>query len=280
MEFRGKVALVTGSSGGIGKAVAIALAKEGADVILASRNVPNMEKVVKEVENLGRKAVAIRCDVSIDESVAAMKEQALKAFVGLDVLVNNAGVGIRGALEDVSLDDWRFIINTNLMGYIRVVHAFLPHFLERGRGYIVNVSSIQAMAYGAEMLNTPYVTTKAGVIGFTDCLSSYLRPRGIKVSCLVPGGVLTEIAGNSRYVGSEERQKELRDRDKQLTRGPRFLTAEQCAAGLLEGMKKENYLILTPPGMAQMLKAQGRDIEMYNAYVANPPPPRMPPPRQ
>ena len=208
-----------------------------------------------------------------------MKDKALQAFKNIDILINNAGVGIRGSLEDVSLDDWRYIVNTNLMGYIRVVHVFLPHFMNRGSGYIVNVSSIQAMVYGAEMLNTPYITTKAGIIGFTDCLSTTLRPKGIKVSCLIPGGVITEIAANSRFVGSEDRKKELREHDLQFTKGPMFLTAEQCAAGLLEGMKKEEYLILTPPGMAQMLKAQGRDVDIFNAWVANPPPPRMPPPK-
>jgi NAD(P)-dependent dehydrogenase (short-subunit alcohol dehydrogenase family) len=278
MEFEGKTAVVTGSSGGIGKAVAIALSKEGADIVLASRNMENMEAVKKEIEKLGRKAIAIKCDVSKDNDVIDMKDKAIAFFGNIDILINNAAVGIRGLLEDVSLDDWRYIIETNLMGYIRNVMAFLPHFIERGSGYIVNVSSIQAMAYGAEMLNTPYITTKAGIIGFSDCLSSYLRSMGIKVSCLIPGGVITQIANNSRYVGSEERKKELRDRDLQFTRGPMFLTAEQCAAGLLEGMKKEDYLILTPSSMAQMLKAQGRDIEVYNAYVANPPPPRMPPP--
>jgi NAD(P)-dependent dehydrogenase (short-subunit alcohol dehydrogenase family) len=279
MEFKEKTAVVTGSSGGIGKAVAIALAREGADVVLASRNMENMEAVKKEIEKLGRKAIAIKCDVSKDNDVTGMKDKAIAFFGNIDILVNNAAVGIRGSLEDVSLDDWRYLINTNLMGYIRVIQAFLPHLLKMGSGYIVNVSSIQAMAYGAEALNTPYITTKAGIIGFTDCLSSYLRSRGIKVSCLIPGGVITNIADNSRYVGSEERKKELRDRDRQFTGGPMFLTAEQCAAGLLEGMKKEDYLILTPPNMTQMLKAQGRDIEMFNDYVANPPPPRMPPPQ-
>ncbi len=278
MEFKGKTAVVTGSSGGIGKAIAIALAREGVDVVLASRNVPNMEAVKREIQGLGQRAVAIQCDVSSDESVAAMKDKALKAFGNIDILINNAAVGIRGSLEDVSLDDWRYIINTNLMGYIRNIHAFLPHFLKRSSGYIVNVSSIQALAYGAEMLNTPYITTKAGIIGLTDCLSSYLRPRGIKVSCLIPGGVITEIADNSRYVGSEKRKKELRENDAVATKLPFFLTAAQCAEGLLEGMKKEEYLILTPPNMAQMLKAQGRDIAVFNAYVANPPPPRMPRP--
>lgn len=277
MEFKGKTAVVTGSSGGIGKAVAIALAKEGADVVLASRNVPNMEAVKKEIEALGRRAVTIKCDVSEDESVIAMRDKAMKAFGNIDILINNAAVGIRGSLEDVSLDDWRYIINTNLMGYIRNVHAFLTHFMKRGSGYIINVSSIQALAYGAEMLNTPYITTKAAIIGLTDCLSSYLRPRGIKVSCLIPGGVITEIAHNSRFVGSEERKKELRAQDEEGTKLPIFLTPQQCAEGLIDGMKKEDYLILVPAGMAEILKSQGRDVGMFNAYVANPPPPRMPP---
>ena len=279
MDFKGKKAVVTGSSGGIGKAIAIAMAKAGADVVLASRNIPNLEAVKKEIESIGRKAVVVKCDTADDASVAAMKDKAIKAFGNIDILVNNAAVGIRGSLEDVSLDDWRYIININLMGYVRNVHAFLRHFIERGSGYIVNVSSVQALAYGAEMLNTPYITTKAAITGLTDCLSAYLRPKGIKVSCLIPGGVITNIAENSRFVGSEERKKELRDRDTQLTRGPMFLTAEQCAEGLMAGMKKEDYLILVPERMGEMLKAQGRDIERYNAYVANPPPPRFPPPK-
>jgi NAD(P)-dependent dehydrogenase (short-subunit alcohol dehydrogenase family) len=274
MDFKDRTALVTGSSGGIGRAVAIALAKEGADVILASRNVSKLEEVKKEIEALGQKAAVIRCDVSVDESVTTMQEKAFKAFKDIDILINNAGIGIRGSLEDTGLDDWQYIININLMGQIRVVHAFLPYFLTRGSGYIVNVSSIQAMAYGGVMLNTPYVTTKAGIIGFTDCLSATLRPKGIMVSCLIPGGVITDIAANSRYVGSEERKKELREKDAVESKLPYFLTAEQCAAGLLEGMKKEDYLILTPPSLARMLQLQGRDVNVFNAFVKNPVKPR------
>jgi NAD(P)-dependent dehydrogenase (short-subunit alcohol dehydrogenase family) len=278
MEFKGKTALVTGSSGGIGKEVAVLLAKEGADVVLASRNIPNMETVKREIEGMGQRAVVIRCDVTDDESVAAMKGKALEGFGNIDILINNAAVGIRGLPEDTGLDDWRYIIDINLMGYIRVLSAFLPHFLERGSGYIVNVSSIQALAYGSEVLNTAYITTKAGILGLTDCISAYLRPKGIVVSCLIPGGVRTEIKNNSRYVGSPEWIKQMQADEEKFWKLPIFLTPEQCAEGLLEGMKKEEYLILVPASMAEMVKAQGRDVAMLNAYVANPPPPRMPPP--
>lgn len=279
MDFKGKTAVVTGSSGGIGKAIAILLAKEGADVVLAARNVPNMDIVKKEIEALGRRSALIQCDTSKDDSVAEMGKKALQAFGHIDILINNAAFGVRGALEDVSMDDWRDIVNTNLLGYVRCVHAFLPHFLQRQSGYIVNVSSIQAMSWGAEMLNTPYIVTKAGIIGLSDCLSAYLRTKGIKVSCLIPGGVITNIGENSRFVGTEEYKKEARERDMKFTKNPMFLTAEQCAAGLLAGMKREDYIILTPPNMTDMLKPQGRDIDALNAYVKNPPPPRFPPPK-
>jgi len=279
MEFTGKTAVVTGSSGGIGKAVAIALAKEGTDIVLASRNMANMQAVKKEIEALGRRAVAIECDVSKDESVAAMRDKALDAYGNIDILINNAAVGVRGLLEDIGLEDWKFIINTNIMGYVRNVEAFLPHFMKRGSGYIVNVSSIQALGYTPEPLNIAYITTKGGIISLTEAIHGYLRPKGIKVSCLIPGAVATEISNNSRFVGPEERVKKMKDDAREFWKLPIFLTPEQEANGLIEGMKKEDFFILVPANMLQMLKTQGIDIAALNAYIANPPqmPSRMPP---
>jgi short-subunit dehydrogenase len=278
MDFKGKTAVVTGSSGGIGRAVAIALAKEGADIVLASRNVANMNKVKAQIEKLGRKAVVIATDCSVDESIAAMAKQAIKAFGKIDILVNNAAVGVRGTLEDISLEDWKFIINTNLMGYIRNVKAFLEHFEANKSGYIVNVSSIQGIGYVPEPLNIAYITTKAGIIGFTTAIHGYLKSKGIKVSCLLPGAVNTEISNNSRFVGSPEKIKKMQDDAKEFWKLPIFLTSEQEADGLIEGMKKEDFLIFVPENMKQMVKGQGLDMDAYNSYVANPPPMRMGPP--
>jgi short-subunit dehydrogenase len=281
MEFNNKTALVTGSSGGIGAAVAIALAKEGADIVLASRNLANMEKVKRIIEGSGRKAVAIECDVSSDESVIAMRDKALKTFKNIDILVNNAGVGVRGFIEDISMEDWRYIFNTNMFGYIRNIEAFLPHFEKRGSGYIVNVSSIQALGYSPEPLNIAYIATKGGIIALTTAIHSYLIPRGIKVSCLIPGAVNTEISNNSRFVGSPEHIQQMKDEAAEFWKLPIFLTPEQEADGLIEGMKKEEFLIVVPANMKQNLKAQGWDIDAYNSYAANPPPMRMgPPPRK
>jgi short-subunit dehydrogenase len=266
VDFKGKTAVVTGSSGGIGRGVAIALAKEGVDVVLASRNVPNMEAVKKEIEALGRRAVVIKCDVSKDEDVFKMRDAAIKAFGRIDILINNAGVGVRGLLENVKMADWEYIVNTNLLGYVRNVQAFLPHFMERKSGYIVNVSSIQALGYTAEKLNIPYITTKAGILGLSECLFGYLGPMGIKVSCLVPGAVNTEISNNSRFVGSPEQIQKMKDDAAQFWKLPIFLTPEQEANGLIEGMKKEDYIILVPDSR-KMLMPQGRDIDKLNSFL-------------
>jgi short-subunit dehydrogenase len=269
MDFKGKKAVVTGASSGIGRAAAVLMAKEGADVALAARNLVNLQAVKKEIEALGRKAVAIECDVTKDAGVAAMKDKALKALGSIDILHNCAGIGLRGSLEDVAIADWQNILDINLMGYVRTVTAFLPYFLKRGSGCIINTSSIQAMGYGMEDLNTPYVTTKAAIIGFTECLSSYLRGQGIKVFLHIPGGVTTNIAETSVYIGSEARKKQLKENDANFRVRSGFLTPEQCAGQLLEGIKNEQYMILTPPGMAQMLKGQGTDVDALNAFVKN-----------
>jgi 3-oxoacyl-[acyl-carrier protein] reductase len=266
MDFKGKTAVVTGSSGGIGKGIAIALAKEGVDIVLASRNVPNMEKVKSEIEGLGRRALVVECDVSKDEGVFKMRDIAIKEFRNIDILVNNAAVGVRGLLENVKMEDWEYIINTNLLGYVRNVQAFLPHFIARRSGYFVNVSSIQALAYTAEKLNIPYITTKAGILGLSECLYGYLGPMGIKMSCLVPGAVKTEISHNSRFVGSEKEQKKMRAKDDDFFKMPFFLTADQEAAGLIEGMKREDYIILVPDSRDRLLP-QGCDIDKLNVFL-------------
>jgi NAD(P)-dependent dehydrogenase (short-subunit alcohol dehydrogenase family) len=273
MDFKGKTAVVTGSSGGMGKGIAIALAKEGADIILTSRNLPKLEAVKKEIEALGRRAVVIKCDTSRDDDVFKMAEAAIKAFGKIDILINNAAVGIRGRLEDTKMADWEFLVNTNIMGYVRVVQAFLPHYLATKSGYIVNVSSIQALGYTPGTQNIPYIVTKAGIISLSECLFGYLGPMGVKVSCLIPGGVLTDMGANARYVGSAEEIKEMKAKDEEFTKQVKsgktsfhFLTPEELAAGLLEGMRKEDYII-SVPDFRTMLKEQGRDIDMLNAFL-------------
>jgi NAD(P)-dependent dehydrogenase (short-subunit alcohol dehydrogenase family) len=266
VNFKNKTAVITGSSGGIGEQVALAMAREGADIVLAARNAEKLEKVKKAVEALGRKAVAVTCDVTRDMDVLALRDVALEAFGEVDIIVNNAAAAIRGRLEDTSMDDWEYIIDTNLLGYVRVVQAFLPHLLARKSGYLVNVSSVQALGYTGETMNIPYITSKAGIIGFTECLYGYLGPRGIKVSCLIPGGVRTDIHASARFVGTEEEKVAMLAEGNEAMKMPFFLSPEEEAAGLIEGMKREDYLILVPDSRRQLLP-QGRDIDTLNAFM-------------
>ena len=115
-------------------------------------------------------------------------------------------------------------------------------------------------------MNIPYITTKAGIIGFTECLYGYLGPKGIKVSCLIPGGVRTDIHVNSTFVGSEEDKARMLAEGTEMMKTPFFLSPEQLAEGLLEGMRKEEYLILVPDSRARLLP-QGRDIDTLNAFM-------------
>jgi NAD(P)-dependent dehydrogenase (short-subunit alcohol dehydrogenase family) len=273
VDFKNKIALVTGSSGGAGKGIALALAKAGADIILVSRNMSKLESVKKEIEALGRRAAVIQCDTSKDADVINMQDAAIKTWGRVDILINNAAVGIRGPLEDTKMSDWEFIINTNLMGYIRVAQSFVRHFMERKSGYIVNVASIQALGYTPGTHNIPYIVSKAGIISFSECLLAYLGPLGIKVSCLIPGGIDTDMPANARFVGSPQTIQELKAADaifiKQATSGKgsyRFLTPDELAAGLLAGMQKEDYII-SVPDFRPMLKLQGRDIDVLNAFL-------------
>jgi NAD(P)-dependent dehydrogenase (short-subunit alcohol dehydrogenase family) len=271
MDLAGKVAVVTGASGGIGRAVAIAMAKQGANVVLAARNNQALAAACEEIEKIGQRAIGVSCDVKNDTDVANLEQKALQTFGKVDILVNNAAVGVRGRIENVTLPDWEFIIQTNLLGYIRNVRAFLPHFLAQKSGYIVNVSSVQGLDIIHDPLNIAYITTKCAILGFSECLYASLRPRGINVSCLCPGGTSTDMGVNTRFVGSQQEIQAMRENDEKLFKMPFMMKPEVLAEGLIEGMQEERYLILFPGERAKQfeldLLEQGRNIQQLNAFL-------------
>jgi len=271
MDLAGKVAVVTGASEGIGRAVAIAIAKQGANVVLAARNIRMLDEARAEIEKAGHKALGIKCDVTQDEDVANLTQKTIQTFGKVDILVNNAGVGVRGRFENITLPDWESIIQTNLLGYIRMVRAFLQYFLAQKSGYVVNVSSVQGLDIIHDPLNIAYITTKCGILGFSECLYAYLRPQGINVSCLCPGGTRTSMGMNTRFVGNPSEAAAMRERDEKLFKQPFMMEPEVLAEGLIEGMKEERYLILFPGEMARQFQRnlldQGRDIQRLNVYL-------------
>ncbi|MBN1191595.1 MAG: SDR family oxidoreductase [Dehalococcoidales bacterium] len=270
MDVSGKKAVITGASSGIGRAVALVLAREGADIMLVARDEVRLASVRQEIEAMGRRALITLCDTTKDDDVAAMKDKVISSFGTIDILVNNAGVATRGRLEAYTIADWQGLINTNLFGYVRCISAFLPLFLQRRSGYIINVSSVLGLGYSGDVLNTTYITTKSAIIGLSEAMVGY-KKQGIKVSCFCPGAVATNIAQNARFIGSAEEIEQMRMKDQSRCASSSLPQSEEVAEALLEGIRREDFLILPDDELAEMLLQQGYDVGKLNSFLKNPP---------
>jgi 3-oxoacyl-[acyl-carrier protein] reductase len=188
----GKVALVTGGNRGIGRGVVEALAAEGATVALTSRTAEHAERAAREV---GHGAIGLGCDVRDYDAVRAAFAAVKQRAGGLDVLVNNAGVGIFGPIADLKPEDWRTVIETNLNGVFYCTHEAIPLMRARGGGYVFNVSSLAGI--NAFPNGGAYNASKFGLNGFSEVLMQEVRYDGIRVSYLMPGSVATEFGRGS-----------------------------------------------------------------------------------
>ena len=197
MKLEGKVAIVTGASRGIGKAIALALAREGAEVVVAARTeeetgpLPGtIHKTADEIRALGRRALAIKTDVTKEEQVAEMVRRALEEFGHIDILVNNAGITIPGTVIDIPIKRWDLIIAVNLRGTFLCTKAVLPIMVEKRSGSIINLSSILA---SREIVGSvAYGVTKAAIERFTYGLAEEVKEYNIAVNALCPGYTDTE----------------------------------------------------------------------------------------
>jgi NAD(P)-dependent dehydrogenase (short-subunit alcohol dehydrogenase family) len=188
--LEGKVALVTGASQGLGRALALAYAGEGASLVLNSRREEGVRPVAEKVENLGAEVIALAADVSEGANVEGMVGAAVERFGHVDVLVNNAGLlGPRVRIEDYPEDEWRRVIDANLTGPYLVSKAAIPHMKEGGS--IINVVSGVSVEGRAEW--GAYSVSKFGVEGLTQILAAELEGRGIRVNAVDPGGMRTDM---------------------------------------------------------------------------------------
>ena len=204
-NLNGRVAVVTGASSGIGVAAARLLVEEGVSVVLAARRKDRLDALAAE---LGDKAVVVEADVGDAEQVARLFDQVRERFGGLDLLVNNAGVGINGAFADTRPADWRTQIDANLYGVLHCTHAAIPLLRGREGAMIASVASVGGR-YGIAGWSV-YNATKFAVVGFHDALRKELGTDGIRVSVIEPGSVWTEWGDN---VPEEQMRKRREDVD-------------------------------------------------------------------
>jgi NADP-dependent 3-hydroxy acid dehydrogenase YdfG len=203
-DLTGKVAVITGASSGIGEATARLLVKEGVSVVLAARRKERMDALVEE---LGDRAMAVAADVGDQQQVTALFDQVRERFGGLDLLFNNAGIGINGPFADTKPEDWKTQVDANLYGVFNCTHAAIPLLRGREGAMISSVSSVGGR-YGIAGWSV-YNATKFAVVGFHDALRKELGPDGIRVSLIEPGSVWTEWGHNVPEDVMRERRESL-----------------------------------------------------------------------
>ena len=190
-QLTNQIAVVTGAGRGIGRAIALKFANEGADVVVVSRTQENSEKVAAEIRALGRKAWAFAVDVADAAAVNAAAEKILAETTKVDILVNNAGVTRDGLLMRMADADWDVVLNTNLKGAFLVTKAFSRAMIKARSGRIINISSVIGLIGNAGQCN--YAASKAGLIGFTQSCAKELAGRGITVNAIAPGFIETDM---------------------------------------------------------------------------------------
>ena len=197
MELRGRTAVVTGGGSGIGRALALRAAREGANVVVADVDEAAMSAVVGEAQGLGVKALGVRTDVRERTQVQALAARAFETFGAVHLLCNNAGVAIWGGLETATSRDWEWVLGVNLWGVIHGIEAFVPRMIERGEpAHIVNTASMAGLIASKGL--GVYNTSKYAVVGLSETLAKDLKPHRIGVSVLCPMGVQTRIRDSER----------------------------------------------------------------------------------
>ncbi len=195
MNLNGKTAIVTGATKGIGRAIAEALVGEGMSVCISARKAEEIERTVEELNGVGEGRVAgAACDVRDYDEVKALVEHTVAEFGGVDVLVNNAGIGMFGRVEEMSPEDFRSVLETNLFGVFYCCREAIPQMKKRGGGYIINISSLAGANPHPQM--SAYNASKFALNGFSEALMQEVRHDGIKVSYIMPGSVNTAFGGD------------------------------------------------------------------------------------
>jgi NAD(P)-dependent dehydrogenase (short-subunit alcohol dehydrogenase family) len=242
-DFKNKVVVITGAASGIGKATAKAFAREGADLVIADNNTQGLEETAKEIHATGVRVLAKQLDVSDRKQVDSFAGVVMNERGHVDILINNAGVGVGGPLLDTSIEDYEWIFSINYWGVLYGLKAFLPHMVSRKYGHVVNIAS------GAGLCSIPamsaYCSTKFAVVGLSETLRSEVRKFGIGVSTICPGIINTNIVAQSRMhlqEGIRANHKRLVDFYRKFGWPP-----ERVAKAILSAVRRNRSIVPVGP---------------------------------
>jgi short-subunit dehydrogenase len=246
-EIRGKWALVTGAASGIGRAIAIRLAREGAHLFLVDIDEHNLANVVEEVRDAGVDAFGRRCDVADTGDVSAAVAEVLSRCGGVDILVNNAGITYYGRTERMTAENWDRLLRVNLQSHIQFTRELLPSLLARREAHVLNVCSILGLIGMPKV--TAYCTTKFAMVGFSESLRNEFGRQGLGVTALCPGFVTTNLFTNAPLEKSAEEHK----------LPPRAIctTPERVAKAAVKAIYRNRRLVVMEP-FARLMHATKR----------------------
>jgi NAD(P)-dependent dehydrogenase (short-subunit alcohol dehydrogenase family) len=263
-ELAGRVAVITGGASGIGRGVALALAKRAARIVIADINVERGAATAQDVEALGGAARFVDCDVTSDASVEDLRKQALEAFGRVDILMNNVGVLAAGDFEDIPLSAWDRCLRVNLLSCVRVTQAFLPELRAAGAragAHIVNTGSLAAL-FANEPKLTPYGASKAALVSLTETLAVTLRPDNIGVTCLCPGMVPSNIGEHVSVYGEGGGLGVFASRHVPVR------SADQIGELVVEAILNDRFLVTSGAIVQRVQQMRAADPDRFVASMA------------
>jgi short-subunit dehydrogenase len=235
MNFTDRVILITGASDGIGKRLALDLAARGAVIIGCGRSEERLGAVLTELQCISPRSITIKCDVSSREEVRAMVGKVLAAYDAVDILINNAGIGMRKPFVETPLETIEELMRTNYLGTVYCTHEVLPSMLARGRGHIVNISSVAGHIGTLNMAG--YCASKFAINGFSESLYPELKPRGIAVSVVCPGPVKTAFNRSFAQTSPKSPQRMI-------------ITPESVSQTVMTIIENKRFEMITPRSFA------------------------------
>jgi NAD(P)-dependent dehydrogenase (short-subunit alcohol dehydrogenase family) len=259
-SFDGKIAVVTGGGSGIGRALALALAREGARVVVADVDGAAAEATLRQAADAGGEGMAVRTDVASREEVAALADRVFDRYGRTHLLFNNAGVVVHGGLESATWQDWQWVIGINLWGVIHGLLAFLPRMIAGGEGgHVVNTASMAGLV-ASQGLGV-YNTTKYAVVGLSETLVKDLRPHGIGVTVLCPMGVATRIREADRNRPAALRNEPGATQGGEVTLIGRTLDPDEVAAQTLAAVRAGALYVITHDEALELLRRRSQRLE-------------------